>query len=368
VHCALADARHACTTQAQAVLLMGTLVAAECASRLQLRPLAHAINRWPLLHSVHGIAHLNWARSDHLVSVEPLSVAAFLYAIQRASNDTVVLDIGANVGAYTLLAGALGKDVLAVEMQPGCQKWHRCHAWQLDQLRGRNRVRFLTRFVASSARHVAPVRVPITGCEVMASPSAVAGRWPHGMRTKETRKLDKATATQLRNTTRLVRPLHIADYVNNQFSHTRSLVAKVDTEGYEIQVLKSMRRLWPRMRALIVELQPSAWTFANVSIVQGLEILMALMAQEAMIAVTLPHAKSEGGVEKRARIDFDPCSYEVRNLGKAEVVTPTVGIDTARVMDAEGLMAFVDFMLRFPGKRGWFHEVLFVRMNDWCKS
>ena len=346
---------------------MTTLGAAECASRLQLRPLEPALNRWPQLHAVAGIATLNWARSDHLVSVEPLSVAAFLYTIQRASNDTVVLDIGANVGAYTFLAGAFGKDVLAVEMQPGCQKWQRCHLWQLDQLRGRNKVRFLTRFVASSVRRVAPVHVPITGCEVMASPSAVVGRWPHGMRTKETRKLDKATATQLRNTTRLVRPLHIADYVNNQFSHTRPLVAKVDTEGYEIQVLNSMRNLWPRLRALIVELQPSAWTFANVSTVQGLEILMALMAQESMIVLTLPHAKS-GGVEKSARVVFDPCAYAVRNLGKGEIVTPTVGIDTARVLDAEGLMEFVKHMLQFPGKRGWFHEVLFVRMNDWCNT
>ena len=347
---------------------MGKILATECAMRLQLRPLEPALNRWPQLRSVPGLTLLNWARSDHLVSVEPLSVAAFVDAIQRAPNDTVVLDIGANVGGYTLLAGALGKDVLAVEMQPGCQKWHRCHAWQLDQLRGRrNKVRFLTRFVAASARFAPPVRVPTTGCEAMASPNAVAGRWPHGLRTKETRKLDKATATQLRNTTRLVRPLHIADYVNNQFAHTRSLVAKVDTEGYEILVLKSMRNLWPRLRALVIELQPSAWRFANVSIVQGLEILMALMAQESMLALTLPHAKA-GAVEASARVVFDPCAYALRNLGKDEIVTPTVGLDTARVLDAEGLMAFVEHMLQFPGKHGWFHEVLLVRMNDWCNT
>ena len=347
--------------------MTATIVATECAMRLHLRSLEPALNRWPQLRSVPGITTLNWARSDHLVSVEPLSVASLVHVILRAPNDTVVLDIGANVGAYTLLAGALGKDVLAVEMQPGCSKWQHCHLLQLDQLLGRNRVRFLTRFVAASARFAPPVRVPTTGCEVMASPSAVAGRWPHGLRTKETRKLDKASARDLRNATQWVRPLHLADYVNNQFAHTRPLVAKVDTEGYEILVLKSMRNLWPRLRALVVELQPSAWKFANVSAVDGLYTLTTLMAQESMLAITLPHAKA-GAIEASARVVFDPCAYPLRNLDKGELVTPTVGLDTSRVLDAEGLMAFVKHMLRFPGKHGWFHEVLLVRTEDWCNE
>ena len=329
----------------------------ECA----LRPLGPVLDRWPQLRSTPGLAQLRWAQSDHLATVEPLSVAAFAHAIASGPNESVVLDIGANVGAYTLLAGALGRRVVAVEMQPGCLEWQRCHSAQLGQLRGR--VRLLNRFVATS-EHAAPVRVPKTGCKVMASPSAVVGRWPHGLRTKETRKLDKATPAHLQNATRMVRPVHLADYVRRHLPHARSFIAKVDTEGYEIQVLESMRALWPQLRALVVELQPAAWRFANVSAVRGRETLRALMAEQSMLALTLPHAKS--GTEARARIVFDPCAYAMRHVAKGELVPPTVGLDTVRVLDAEGLLGFVEHMLRFPGARGWFHEVLLVRKPDGC--
>ena len=83
-----------------------------------------------------------------------------------------------------------------------------------------------------------------------------------------------------------------------------------------------------------------------------------------MLALTLPHAKS--GIEACARIVFDPCAYAMHRVPKGELVPPTVGLDTARVLNAEGLLGFVEHMLRFPGKRGWFHEVLLVRKTDWC--
>ena len=331
-------------------------------SACALRPLGPVLDRWPLLRSTQGLAQLQWARSDHLATTEPLSVAAFAHAIASGPNESVVLDIGANVGAYTLLAGALGRRVVAVEMQPGCREWQRCHSAQRGQLQDR-RGRLLNRFVASSER-VAPVRVPKTGCEVMASPSAVVGRWPHGLRTKETRKLDKATPADLHNATRVVRPVHLADYVRRHLPHARSFIAKVDTEGYEIQVLESMRALWPQLRALVVELQPAAWTFANVSAVRGRETLAALMTEQSMLALTLPHAKS--GIEASARIVFDPCAYAMHRVAKGALVPPTVGLDTVRVLNVEGLMGFVEHTLRFPGKRGWFHEVLLVRKTDVC--
>ena len=138
----------------------------------------------------------------------------------------------------------------------------------------------------------------------------------------------------------------------------------MDTEGYEIQVLESMRALWPQLRALVVELQPAAWKFANVSAVRGLETLTTLMAEQSMLALTLPHAKP--GIEARARIVFDPCAYAMHHVVKGELVPPTVGLDTARVLNAEGLMGFVEHMLRFPGKSGWFHEVLLIRKSELC--
>ena len=113
-----------------------------------------------------------------------------------------------------------------------------------------------------------------------------------------------------------------------------------------------------------MELQPAAWTFANVSAAPGVETLRALMAEQSMLAFTLPHAKS--AAEARFRIVFDPCAYAMHHVAKGELVTPTVGLDTVRLLDVEGLMGFVEHMLRFPGKRGWFHEVLLVRKTDVC--
>ena len=107
--------------------------------------------------------------------------------ISHGPAGSIALDIGANVGAYSLLAGALGKKVLAVEMQPGCIDQIRCHSSQLNHP---NLVRILNRFVAATKQH-APVRVPRAECTTMASPSAVVGRWPHGLLTKATRMLNK---------------------------------------------------------------------------------------------------------------------------------------------------------------------------------
>jgi len=176
-----ANANHLARARASALLERGLAMSSACAL---LRPLGPVLDRWPLLRSTPGLAQLRWAQSDHLATIEPLSVAAFANAIANGPNESVVLDIGANVGAYTLLAGALGRRVVAVEMQPGCREWQRCHSAQLG-LDPTGWVRFLNRFVATSER-VAPVRVPKTGCKTMASPSAVVGRWPHGLRTKET--------------------------------------------------------------------------------------------------------------------------------------------------------------------------------------
>ena len=81
------------------------------------------------------------------------------------------------------------------------------------------------------------------------------------------------------------------------------------------------------------------------------------MEEQSMLALTLPHAKS--GIEASARVVFDPCAYAMRHVAKGEFLPPmhTVGLDTVRVSDAKGLIGLVEHMLRFPGARGWFHEV-----------
>ena len=156
--------------------------------------------------------------------------------ISHGPAGSIALDIGANVGAYSLLAGALGKKVLAVEMQPGCIDQIRCHSSQLNHP---NLVRILSRFVAATKQHAPVVRVPRAECTTMASPSAVVGRWPHGLLTKATRMLNKKAPTIIENTTLLVQPVHLATYIERHFPRVHSILAKIDTEGFEIQVLES---------------------------------------------------------------------------------------------------------------------------------
>ena len=48
----------------------------------------------------------------------------------------------------------------------------------------------------------------------------------------------------IENTTLLVQPVHLATYIERHFPRVHSILAKIDTEGFEIQVLESMRPLW----------------------------------------------------------------------------------------------------------------------------
>ena len=224
---------------------------------------------------------------------------------------------------------------------------------------------FSTAFVAATKQH-APVRVPRAECTTMASPSAVVGRWPHGLLTKATRMLNKKAPTIIENTTLLVQPVHLATYIERHFPRVHSILAKIDTEGFEIQVLESMRPLWPLAHAVVLELQPNAWRFANVSVAQGLRTLSNLMSEHSLVAITLPHSKM--GAEQKAQVVFDPCSYPLTSVKLNELVEPTTGIDAVRVYDTDGLLAFVKHMLRHPGSRGWFHEVLLMRKESRCSK
>ena len=202
----------------------------------------------------------------------------------------------------------------------------------------------------------------------MASPSAVVGRWPHGLLTKATRMLNKKAPTIIENTTLLVQPVHLATYIERHFPRVHSILAKIDTEGFEIQVLESMRPLCPLAHAVVLELQPNAWRFANVSVAQGLRTLSNLMSEHSLVAITLPHSKM--GAEQKAQVVFDPCSYPLTSVKLNELVEPTTGIDAVRVYmyDTDGLLAFVKHMLRHPGSRGWFHEVLLMRKESRCSK
>eukprot|EP00966_Prymnesium_polylepis_P291791 6739207-Prymnesium_polylepis.1 len=148
-------------------------------------PLPVKLARWPALNSSTVRATRHWIHwLSNVDQSEPLSMAAFIAAIQARQNDSTrgwVLDIGMNVGMYSLVARALAPafQLVGVDLQPQCVALTRCHLG-VSGLYG-TRSELLNRFVTSArATTSSPVLVPAEGCDSMASPTAVGGRRPDG--------------------------------------------------------------------------------------------------------------------------------------------------------------------------------------------
>ena len=333
--------------------------------------------RWPDLVADLGRPSLRIAMSDHLLGVEPLGVSAIGVGLReaRAASTTqaapIMLDVGANVGAYATIAAALGARVLAVEMQPGCMPAIECH------LAANNvSATILNRYVTSLAE-AAPIAVPLHGCGVMTSPTAVVGRWPHGMPQKATRRFEAQSDAERANTSRQVAPIDLGsdpavrDVLgagNGRTDGRGRIMLKIDTEGFEIRVLQSLRPLWSELGLVMLELQPAAWRFSNISLDVGVGTLRELLASNGYAVVTLPHAQpNEPGP---ARIDLcalwrgreaseAPQSAILRDLNPA-AQRNRGGLNSSRLHDGAALLAFASAMHRHPGRYGWFHEVLLV--------
>lgn len=162
-----------------------------------------------------------YASDSHLNNIEPLSVTAFVNAILNRSTPrpALALDVGSNIGTYTLFAAALGASVVAVDMQPLC-----AHVTACQLARNNLSAEVINAYVAPSTT-VAPVEVPVSACSAMASPSATAGRWPHGA------KLKANFLNQTESKRQLVPPIDIAAHLlanNLQPTGSKVTVTKID--------------------------------------------------------------------------------------------------------------------------------------------
>ena len=178
----------------------------------------------------------------HVYGIEPLSVAAFSDAIFRHRREHTsgwVLDVGVNLGWYTLLASTIAPDlrVLGVDMQPKCAEITKC-GLQLNgrSLEARGDVQVLTKFVSSVDGP--PIQVPEKACDTMASPSAVAGRRPDGRLRGTMLRINQTKTTP-------VGPILLGPHLLARAARgERVAVTKIDTEGYETRVLESLRPTW----------------------------------------------------------------------------------------------------------------------------
>lgn len=191
----------------------------------------------------------------HIITHEPLVIDAFH---EYAGPNRIVLDIGANVGAYSVLSAALGSTVYAVEMQPACCHIFRCHV-HLNN-RSADQVHLLEGFVPRMPSQ-APISVRPDTCNVMASASATGGRWPNGLLMKSHRLMNWSATVKVPSVDLQRSLLHVDSVA----------LTKIDTEGSEIECLMALN--WTKLQVVIIEFQAGAWMYNNISRDHGTEVV-----------------------------------------------------------------------------------------------
>jgi len=151
------------------------------------------------------------------------------------------LDIGANTGIYSLLAASMGHDAFLFDLQP------RCHSYQQAvALVNRLEERMHLMPYALGRDDKQRLRVsPNTGCDGGLRASTASSFVAH------TKAVDPASFYEV--TTRRLDAL-----VDNE---TTILVAKIDVEGCEAEVLKGMTQLLKarRIKHILMECSPIIW-------------------------------------------------------------------------------------------------------------
>ena len=322
-----------------------------------------SLRRWQVLQRTmekrrsNDLTHIRrYANDWHLSTVEALSVTGFVHAILQRSvteHPALVLDVGSNIGHYTLIAAALGASVVAVDMQPIC-----AHVTTCQLMRNNLSADVINAYVATSDSK--PLMVPIVGCNTMASPTAVAGRWPQGVLMKANYLLNDSQKL-------LVPPVDIASYLLRGHLDrvgSRVAVVKIDVEGFETSVLEALRPIWPRMADVVLELQPTAWKHSNISLDAGLSTLRSLIRANDYTIVTLPHSNPVESVDtslwtRQPMPPPSPCQLMSRREEDA-AQWRAEGWASARVLSLRQLEDRVRAIAHKPHLHGFFHEMWFT--------
>ena len=113
-------------------VLQSEAVRRECPA-LNSVPKMLRLTRWPQLNRTEiGVTRQWHFWMQNVDTIEPLAMRAFVGAIQsgmRAAGSGWIIDIGANMGVYSLVGAALAPNftTVAVDMQPRCAQVTRCH-------------------------------------------------------------------------------------------------------------------------------------------------------------------------------------------------------------------------------------------------
>ena len=318
------------------------------------------VYRWPQLRDKHMVVLRRWHQyMRNFDKIESLSVSGYVRAILRhtaarapgmVATPPFVLDVGANMGYYSVVGASLGARVIAVEMQPKCWQLTRCHL-HLNGLLGNSTV--LNRYVARPASHASAIQVPRTRCDTMASPTAVRGRWPSG-------KLRHGSDALNASDYQPVEPLEVGALLLATLPRGAEVaVTKIDTEGFEPHVLEALRPAWHLLNDIVLEVQPGAWAHHNLSFAAAMATFRDLITSKRYRTVTLPHRNVKRDAFKP--VDLDVCQLPVvSDAMPASAFAPASGgYGSAYVIESfAGFERFVGIVKSNPSKHGHFHELL----------
>ena len=165
---------------------------------------------------------------------------------------------------------------------------------------------------------------------------------------------------------RVFRPLRcvVAAVESHLAAHPFGYVAalKIDTEGFEIPVLQSLRPVWHLIDNVIMELQPRTWPTHNVSTAVALATVSELVSENQLTIVTLPHAswKELRPKSQAATADMvDPCKLPTRLGAATDATVPrSKGLRNAEVFRLEHLTAALENAFRGKGDALFFELLL----------
>lgn len=205
-----------------------------------------------------------------------------------------VIDIGSNTGYYSMASAAHGCPVLAVDAQPGCRQWFEqaraaneaAHASSAAEslLFSTDRVRLVTQPVSNDGL---PIQIDAWACWVMhkvdvrvrrrrwagvsvASPPPPVSTLAAAAMLPPPPPLATVPGLQVPPGKFAMRPIDGAGLTRLLPPTQPVLLAKVDTEGAELTVMRALEPLLPRCANLLVEIAPGWWPlYANKSALRG---------------------------------------------------------------------------------------------------